>query len=277
MKSTSQTAGQTATTILADMRVALGAARKLNNKKPISADFVAGNPLCKNPKAVYTAWVGAITDIYKVIQPWAIGFNDANVTNETLENVYAKVCPMWTALNNDVDPKMFVRTNDVHRLLSFSLRHGSTLKGSIDVEAGLTNFRKEVETMMGIRIAQSAVLTNDEYELITKVDKATANLEKAENRLNGYTDAKGQHVDGLQDKLETAKDALKNAVEMAIKLGVPKKDIEENPLFKPYTDDVEAIENDITKTKKKIADYKVTIKENSKEYDKIMAKVNEIK
>lgn len=276
MSTKNQTAGQTAT-ILTDMRVALGAARRLNNKKPISAEFVAGNPQCKNPKAVYTAWIGAITDIYKVIQPWAVGFNDANVANESLENVYAKVCPMWTALSNEVDPKMFVRTNDVHRLLSFSLKHGSTLKGSIDVEVGLTNFRREVETMMGIRIAQSAVLTNDEYELVTKVDKATTNLEKAENRLNGYLDAKGTHIDGLKDKLETAKNAHEEACKMAIKLGLPKKEIENHPLLKPYEDAINTITADITKTEKKIAEYKNTIKENSKEYDKIMAKINEIK
>lgn len=286
MAKRTKTAGQTATTattttaatnpIMGTMRLSLVAARKYNNKKAITRDFVAGNPKVKDADVTFETWCKAIADIYRAVEPWAIGFNDVNAKDCDLQAIYDSVVPMWLALANDVDPKMFVRTNDVHRIMGFALKFGGTTNGSVDVIASNTEFRRAVETMIGIRIAQGAVLTEEEISLVNKYDKTVTNIDKANSRLNGYTNSKGDHKKGLCDMLETAKANFAKMREQLLKLGIKEEDVDDCELISGYVNKVDEIENAISKTKNKIAEYNEFIKDNKKKYETIMKKVNEI-
>lgn len=277
MSTKAQTAGKTATDdIMGAMRLSLIAARKLNNKKAISRDFVGGNPKVKDPDKVFEAWCKAVADIYRAIEPWAVAFHDAKAKDEDLQAIYQTVIPMWVSLASNVDPKMFVRTNDVHRILGFSLSTVATSKGTVDYLKSITSFRKDVETLMGVRIAQSAVLTEEEADLVKRYDKTVANMAKAQARLDGSTNSKGEHVMGLFDNLATAQSKLDEVKKLAVELGVKECDLDDNELIKGYIDAVDNIEAQISKTKKKISEYKDYLKDNKKTYDAIMKKVNEI-
>lgn len=279
MSTKRQTAGQTAATVnptMASMRLSLIAARKLNNKKAISRDFVSGNPQVKDPDKVYEAWCKAIGDIYRTIQPWAESFNDVNAEDTSLQAVYQAVIPMWVALTTDVDPKMFARSNDVHRILGFSLKYGQTTKGSVDVATSMTTFRQYIETMMGIRIAQGAVLTEEEADLVKRYDKTVKNIDKLQARLDGTTNSKGEHREGLTENLETAKAKLAEMREFAIKLGVKENEVDDCDILAAYVDEVANLEAQITKTKKSITEAQAYLKDNKKAYDTVMKKVNEI-
>lgn len=273
---TIQTAGKTANDVMGTMRLSLIAARKLNNKKAISRDFVSGNPKIKDPDKVFEAWCKAVADIYKAIEPWAVAFHDATVKDEDLQKVYMTVVPMWTSLATDVDPKMFVRPNDVHRIVGFTLSTVSTSKGTTDYLKSITSFRKDIETMMGVRIAQSAVLTEEEADLVKRYDKTVANMAKAQARLDGSTNSKGEHKAGLLDNLTTAQSKLDEVKKLAMSLGVKEDELDDNELIKGYSDAVDDIESNINKTKKKISEYKDYIKDNTKKYKEILKKINEV-
>lgn len=274
MSKKNQTAGKTAMDTMGAMRLSLIAARKLNNKKPISRDFVSGNPSVSDPDKVFEGWCHAIAEIYRVIEPWALNFNNIDAQDTDLQAVVEAVVPMWTALATDVDPKMFVRTADVTRLVNFALDRGSSKNGSVDVILNITSFRKEVEAMMGIRISQSAVLTEDEYKVVRSYEGTLANIAKLEAKLSGTTNAKGEHRQGLEEDLESAKAKLAEMKALAIELGAKEDEIDDNPLISGYIDTVNDLDAKIAKTKKKISEYKDYIKTTKKTYESIMAKVN---
>ena len=263
-------------TILEQMRPSLVIARKYNNKKAISRDFINGNPLVKDPDKVFDAWCKTIGDLYRTIQPWAENFNNKDAKDADLQAIYTATVAQWVKLTSEVDPKMFARSNDVHRIMGFALKYGPTTKGSVDVLTSMTSFRQAVETMLGIRIAQGQVLTEEESDLIKKYDKTTKNIDKLQDRLDGTTNAKGEHKEGLTEQLETAKNKLAEVIELVKGYAGKDVDVDDNPIIAGYAQAVEDIEDRITKTKKAITDAKEYLKNNKKAYEKAMKKVNDI-
>lgn len=256
------------TRILADMRTALAVARKLNNKKAISEEILIGNPKTSdNARKIFLAWTKAIDDIYAKVTPWALKFNDKSATDEELQQIYADVMPMWAALKGD--EKIFIRSNDVHRILGFALKVGKTTKGSVDVATGKTEFRKSIETMLGIRLSQSEVLTEDEFKTISRYDKAVSNLDKAEARLKGYTGTDGKYEPGLEEQLKDAKGKLEEI--QALIAG--HKDLLESPIIAGYEKTVADLESKVKQTKASIKKYKDTIADLKDDYKTAMDKI----
>jgi len=260
--------------VLKDMRPALMRAHNTNNGKAISKDFAFG---CGVSERAYTSWCTWINSLHYAVTPWVEKFNDKDISDEELKAIYDKVFPILKQLAKVDDTPLFLRDSDAVRICGFAAKHGKTANGSVDVLVGAVAFRREVETMLGIRLAQNEVLVEDDYDIIMKYEKAEKNKEKAEDRINGYIDAKGQAVKGLKTTLEEAKATLEEMKKLAIEMGADKKTIDDNKIISGYVANVTEIESAIKSAEGQIAKNKETIKKFGKQYKAIMAKIAEVK
>lgn len=258
--------------ILKDMKQALINAHNTNNVKAISKDFAAGSGVSEK---AYTSWVTWIESLHYVVTPWVEKFNDKNIKDEELQEIYKAVFPILRQLTK-VDDKLFVRDSDAVKFCGFAAKHGKSGNGTVDVLVGKTAFRREIEAELGIRIAQNEVLSEDNYDVIIKYEKAVSNQEKAENRLNGY-ERNGAKVEGLKEQLKKAEDDVAKITALTIEMGADKKTVSSSPIIAGYVKVVDDLKSDITNTEKRIEKAKETIKKLGKQYKEIMAKISEIK
>lgn len=267
--------------ILKGMKQALVMAHNTNNTKAISKDFAAGCGIADN---VFESWVGWIESLHYAVAPWVQKFNDKDITDDELKEIYGKVFPILRQLAKVDDTPLFIRESDAVRICGFAAKHGKTANGSVDVLVGKVAFRREIETMLGIRLAQNEVLVEDDYDVIVKYEKAMQNQEKAENRLEGY-ERNGQHVKGLKEQLEEAnkiyvdmKAVAGITKEIEAKLKKEKKNLfEAYPIITGYMQRVVDLEADIKGTEARIEKAKETQKKLKTKYKEIMGKIAEIK
>lgn len=258
--------------ILKDMRQALISAHNANNAKAISKDFAAGSGVSEK---AYTSWVTWCNSLHHQIAPWVTKFNSSKVTDAELKDIYDKVFPILNQLKK-VDDKLFVRDSDVAYLCGKGSTEGKSCNGTVDVQLGQVAFRRKVEIMFGNRLAQNEVLTEDDYDIILKYERAEKNKEKAENRLDGYTDAKGAKVVGLKDQLKEAEATLENVKKalLAMNKDLDAKTIEENEVVVGYVVTVNTLKGDIKSVEGNINKAKETIKKYGKQYKELTAKIH---
>lgn len=268
--------------ILKEMKQALINAHNTNNAKAISKDFAAGSGVSER---AFTSWTTWIESLHVAVTPWVQKFNDKDITDAELQEIYNKVFPILKQLAKVDKTPLFIRESDAVRICGFAAKHGKTANGSVDVLVGKVAFRREIETMLGIRLAQNEVLIEDDYDKIVKYERAVKNKEKAEARLDGYTNAKGVKVVGLREQLEEAK---KIYVDMKAIAGITPEieaDLKKNkknlfeayPIIAGYMTTVDNLDNQIKSTEGNIDKAKETIKKLGKDYKEIMAKIAEIK
>lgn len=260
--------------ILKEMKQALINAHKTNNAKAISKDFAAGSGVSER---AFTSWTTWIESLHVAVTPWVQKFNDKDITDAELQEIYNKVFPILKQLAKVDETPLFIRESDAVRICGFAAKHGKTANGSVDVLVGKVAFRREIETMLGIRLAQNEVLIEDDYDKIVKYERAVKNKEKAEARLDGYTNAKGVKVVGLREQLKEAKKTLEEMKKLAISMGADKDTIAKNPIVSGYIATVDNLDNQIKSTEGNIDKAKETIKKLGKDYKEIMAKIAEIK
>lgn len=271
---TNTTKAEEATTIFQKMAKAVFMAHKANNAKAISKDFAAG---CGVGDVTYGSWVRWIDGLYEAAAPWGQKFNDKKVTNEELTKIYAEIFPIWRKLvtvgQTEIGghKNLFVRESDVARICSLTIKHGKTDNGSVDVIVGKTVFRREIETLLGIRLAQNNAMTDADYELVSKYDKAVKNKTKAENRLEGY-ERDGKKVEGLKETLSKVEKVYEDMKTILISAKMEA----DNPLIAGYKKAVDDVKSQITQAEKQISGADDYIKKNKKEYTAIMAKIKPI-
>lgn len=258
---------------------------EMNNNKAISKDFAAG---CGCGEIAYDSWVRHIDELYEVVAPWAAKFNDKTATDEELQTIYKAVFPKWRMICRvgEVEcnghTNMFVRESDAVDICRSAKKYGKSANGSIDVATGKKAFRKEIETMIGIRLAQNAITSDTEYDLIRAYEKAVSNKEKAENRLDGYTKG-GKEVPGLRAALKDAEKVLEDMKQLMINTSKTdkekeeaKKNIDQNPIIGAYAKAVTDINSQIGQAEKQLKNAETFIKEKKKDYLAIMAKIKPI-
>ena len=261
----------TKNSILKDIKKALIMAHNQGNHNAISKDFAAG---CGVSERAYESWVTFIDTLHYKVAPWVEKFNDKDIPDEELQNIYKDIFPTWRLINT-TDDKLFIRESDAIVICGYAKKHGrSEVKGSIDVLVGKKAFRREIETELGIRIAQNEVLTEDEYDVIVKYERAEANKEKATQKLEGY-ERNGQKVMGLKEKLENAKKVLKDMMTLVnVAKGTKTSELAEKyPLLSGYIAEVENLESDITNTETRITKADETIKKLGKQYKDLTVKI----
>lgn len=258
--------------ILKGMKDVLIKAHNTNNAKAISKDFAAGAGV---DEKVFTSWCTWIETLHVKVTPWAEAWNNGDVSDDDINKIYDDVMPVLKQLSR-VDNKLFLRTNEVGAICKMAHEFGKSDNGSIDVVRGKVAFRRQIETMIGNRIAQNEAVTEDDYKIILKYDSAVKNQKKAEDRLNGYTDKRGAAVIGLKDRLKEAEKTLDDMKKL-VKVKEDTKDddlCKEYPILSGYVATVNGLKADIKSAEGQIDRAKTTIKENKKKYQELMSKIN---
>ena len=255
-------------TVDGSIMMALKVAHNTNNKKVITKDFALGAGCTED---AFTKWENTVDSLYSRVEPWVEKFNSSKVTDEELQALYAEVFPTYKRLINQTGEKIFIRESDAVRICGFAHKHGASAHGSVDVLKSKKMFRKEI----GIRLAHSEVLTEENYKVITSYEKAQKNIESLTNTLNGY-ERDGKKVVGLKDQLKDAEDNLTKMTALAISMGADEKQIKDNPLLASDTKAVKDLKATIKNIEGKIDKSKKIVEDNKKKYEELLKKIPEI-
>ena len=270
----------TNTSIFATMAKPIAVMHKANNTKAISKDFAAG---CGVPENHYKSWELWIKRLYDAAAPWGIKYNDKNVKDEELAEIYKSIFPIWRQLVRVGDSEeggyknLFIRESDAVRICGFTVKDGKSKVGSIDVAVGIKAFRRDVECLLGKRLAQNAALTESEYETVVKFEKAVQTIDKTTKRLYGY-ERDGKDIKGLKDILAEAEAELIKMRAFALTLAKDYKeaDIDNHPLMAGYVQAVKDAETNVKQAETTISKAQETKKKLAKDYKEIMAKLKPI-
>ena len=148
------------------------------------------------------------------------------------------------------------------------------------------NFRREIERLLGIRIAQNAMLSDKEVKLIEKYESAERNAKNANVRLNGKKGKLGLtgNKAALEDEVTRAEKDLENTKAMMSKymgnndpmlvemreafLASRTNKVEE---AKKAVEDIDKLIKTVEKSK---TDAEKVVADNKEAYDKLMDKLN---
>lgn len=267
--------------ILKGMKQALINAHNTNNNKAISKDFAAGSGCSER---AYTSWVTWCNSLYVKLAPWAEKYNDSQIPDEELNKILNEAMPILKQMTK-ADDKCFVRPTDATFLIGKIHEYGKSNNGTLDVVRGTVAFRRQIECLLGCRIAGNAAVSEDDYNIVVKYEKAVLNKDKANDRLDGYVNSKGEKIVGLKDKLEEAKKILtdmkiacKVTEEVEKKLKNDKKELTvEYPVLTAYVGAVDELTASIKSAEGNISKSDETIKKLAKDYKRIMDSHPEIK
>ena len=260
------------------MIVALKTMHAQCNPRAISKDFAAGTGCSE---AVFTGWKDLIEkQLYPVALEWATKQNNQEVPEAELDAAYTKISEVWRTLceigeESDIHPHLFIRNTDAAKIGSYAVQYGWSINGTVEAAVTTKRFRQLMESFLGVRMAQNAVLTSTEYDELSKYDSTSVALTKANDKLNGY-ERNGKTVPGAIAKLNEAETKLESMKEAMKALGVKPEEIEDHPLLTGYKDAVVSASKAISSLKKSIEDAEAYLKEHKNKYDAICAKIAQI-
>lgn len=154
---------------LNNMRPALVEARRLGNRTAIS------NKLCDGLKistAYFSSWVEMVSKLQANLSSYIVAKHSSVSTladDKTLKALGNRVFESWKELLECSEPEkdsnvVRPRAQDIEDLVGYAtkFRADSNAKGGVKMIAleAETRFRREVETLIGIRMADADVMTN---------------------------------------------------------------------------------------------------------------------
>lgn len=105
----------------------------------------------------------------------------------------------------------FVREDDFAWLLACIRRNSSTRNGSAYSKKGLTEFRREVERLIGIRMASNSILSDEDAEIIYTYEAAERAIKVNTDRIHGVKDKVGflGQISVMEKKIAEKTDLIK--------------------------------------------------------------------
>lgn len=156
----------------------------------------------------YNAWVSTI-DVMRDDAVEACRLIDSkNSTSEQIKASKTRVFLTWRSLlkvglETQFHKNMFIRMEDVDRILGFAKKFVSTLKaGTQTASTSKTEFRRNIEAYIGCRCAANESLTDKDYEQMKEYYSALSSKKSALERLNGKTNPNGEHVKGIKEEIK---------------------------------------------------------------------------
>lgn len=233
------------------MRNAIAKAHILNNRKAINRDeaFMAGAT-----EERFNQWVVWVDNLRDVVSEYVRIKHVKSTSQKELDLARGRIFPAWRTIlkvgEEDIfHPNMFVRESDVDSLVGYCETFMSTTKGTQLTTTTKVIFRKQVEALLGCRMAGNAVLVDQDRDDLSEFYKAEKSLASANKRLAGYTNNEGKYMPGINDKLKAAKKSKAEAVEMLASMGMSDEDIKVNKFVVNYDNMISDLE-----TQKKAAE-----------------------
>lgn len=200
--------------------------------------------------------------------------HDAEADAQKIQTAQGRVWSEWRRVlkqgtEKDFDSRFFIRKDDIVHICGLcGEKFLKTAKGKNLAHATKADFRRAIETLIGIRLTGNGMLSDEDRDTISTYEKAVAAIKQANEALNGTKDAKGQPIPGLNANLSAAKASLKEHEELAVALELDEEKTEK--FLQSFKDAVEKVETAIKETKKKLEKASNTKAETQETYNKVI-------
>ncbi len=260
------------------MRSAIAAAHQTGNKKAIVLETaIAGGATEED----FQQWIEWVQNLRDVTVDYVVLKHKQSTTEAELKLALGRIYPAWRTIlkvgeENKLHKNMFIRKDDVSSIVGYAETFITTTKGTAQTVTSKLVFRKQIEALLGCRMAGNAVLKDADRETLQEYYSAQNTLKNAEKRLNGVTSDKGEHTPGILDTIKATEKNITDGEKMLRDLGINEEEISKNPLLAGYR----ARLKDLLAQKKQAEDSKKkaneTIKKLSERVEQIENTLNEI-
>jgi len=198
------------------LRPALIAAHNSNNKHAITKNEAVTSGATEAQFKEWTRYVArlqAVADDYVTV-------NLENCPEDKKKEIYDRIFPIWREIlkageENMFHPNMWVDKHDVVNIIHYDILDIASVNGTQRTTQTPALFRKGIETLVGLKIANNKVMTKENRDVLLAYQKAVSTSNRMDDRLKGDPE---KHIVGLienlndlEDKLENAKLALESA------------------------------------------------------------------
>lgn len=203
---------------------------ELHNKRALSeADF--------DEKGLSTQaheqWVAYVEELREVVCEYNKVAQGKDSTDKAIQTALGKVWSAWRAVlkegtEGDFNANFFVRKADATMIANFAgLKAMDTARGKQFTNYGKADFRRNIETVIGIRMAGNAVLSDDDRDLVEAYEGAVKTIKRTTDALEGTTDKKGNPIPGLKTLETIAENNIKREEGFCDKYKVSKEERED--------------------------------------------------
>lgn len=229
------------------------------------------------PEQELTLWSSYVEDLRKAVVEYNKLTQDPDKEPSEKEEKTAagKITAIWRLVlkqgTEDAFHKGFFlrRGDDTTIAKTCGLYFQSTARGRVAATRNATDFRKMIETLIGIRLAGNAMLDDATRDLIVGYESAEHTIKSRTKMLDGDNKTKGLRdtVKGQKAELAIQQDSLKQ-------LGVEEEKID--AFTKALKKAIEDNEKAIKEAEKAKSDAQKVIDENKDAYDKAIALLKSI-
>lgn len=180
------------------IRPAIEAAWRTDNKKPISRDMLSTLGI---DESYLIDWQSDVRALQTVVEKWVdLAWNakfDEKITDADITAAKNLVYPKWKEIlhcaeEKKLERKLKVSEFDIDALFKFAWDFKATGVGTALCHADTRQFCRKVETLVGCIIAQNAMLTDKERDILDKYNKALKSIESAVTRLREIEESRKQ-------------------------------------------------------------------------------------
>lgn len=225
------------------------------------------------------SWIEYVEELRETTKEYLRLSEDKDATEEQIIGALGKVAAGWRRVckegaESDFHKNFFVRKTDAYTIAEWCGRTATiTARGRVWAPKGKADFRKHVETLIGIRMAGNAILTDEQRDYITDYEGAIRMIKNKEDAL-ADTVTRGKTTYGLRSVAK-----------------FKAKDLEEHEAFfdkykitgQEREDELKVYRDALATAKKAVADAEADIKKyekirdtNKEGYDKTIALLKSI-
>lgn len=242
-------------------------------------------------------WCDRVNTLRAVVAEYVIAKMDKDADEKEVTKLRNKIFPAWRKIlktgEEDVfHPNLKATSFDVDSLVGFGETFFGTQKGTVWSVQSLTLFRKCVEAYLGCKIAQNAVLNDEERDLLQSYQSAVKGIQTATERLEGRKQG-DKIIPGIKQELEAIEGKISSRKKKIMEISKVLKSIPEGQIdtVKFLTHENNMVEDGIkelnlqkatllnqkNQAEKRIKECQTVIDTTKDAYEAVMAKIEEIK
>lgn len=249
---------------------------EFGNKKALSKNDFNEHGLSDQ---VFDQWEAYVEEMRQQVIEYNKLAQSRNAKDVDIANALGHVWAAWRAVlkqgtESAYNKNFFVRENDAHMIAEWAgLTAVTTARGKQWSTASKTNFRRNVEIAIGIRMAGNAVLSDDQRDLIQAYEGAKKTVKNMTDALNDKVE-KGKSTPGLRTILRGTEKGLEEMQKLVATLTLGDED--KKKLLEKYEFAVTQAKAAVIDAEKKLKDAQEVIDDKQADYDKLIATLKSV-
>lgn len=244
---------------------------ELHNSRAIGKSEIEA---CNISEQAVNQWAAYVKELQDASNTYLDMSHDPDADAKALQVAQGRVWSEWRRVlkkgtEKEFDSRFFIRKDDIIHICGLcGEKFMNTAKGKNLCHTTATDFRKNIETLIGIRLTGNGMLSDEDRDTISIYEKAVASIKRCDEALKGTKDKTGKLIPGLNAQLKSEKATLKEneAVADALELDEEKRE----RFLAPYQEKVKVLETAVKDTKKALDEAQKTKEKNQGAYDKVM-------